>query len=98
MASTKRTWYIRVAEGFSAVKWLCAHRDARTNDYPQGAPWARFVVLEQVTEDGRPLETHLTPAEARKLARHLNMRADFVEDMNRQHDDGWTADAAREEV
>lgn len=97
MSSRKRTWYTRIAN--VAVSWTCLTRDTRKpRDYDIDAPWARFVVLTTYTDDDRRLETPMTPAEARLLARRLVMRADFVEDANRQHNDGWTADAVREEA
>ncbi|MFE2101598.1 hypothetical protein [Streptomyces sp. NPDC059468] len=95
MARTKRTWYTKLLD-FLEVDWTCLHRDTRTPKTEWDDPWARFVILKTVTEDGRELHTPLTPAEARKLARRLVMRADFVEDANRQHDNGWTTDAVKE--
>jgi hypothetical protein len=105
MAGRKRTWYTNIRN--IAVSWSCLDRTTRrllTVDtrHPLGVAmpddWARFVLLTTYTDDGRRVETPMTPAEARTLSRRLAMRADFVEDANRTHNDGWTADAAREEA
>ncbi|RZU35996.1 hypothetical protein EV284_3479 [Streptomyces sp. BK022] len=97
--SRKRTWYTRLRSSYP-VAWYCLHRDTRksTEGMPWDTPWARFVVLQTETEDGRPLDTVLTPNEARVLARRLNMAADGVEQSNIRQGNGWTADAVREEA
>lgn len=87
--SRKRTWFIKLRA--TATSWGCLGRTTR-REYSHPEEWARFVYIHAETEDGRPLDLVLTPGEARRLARHLTMRSDWIEDTNRKQGNGWTTD------
>lgn len=82
----KRTWFIKLRS--TPMTWGCLGRLTR-REYTYPDEWARFVIIQAETEDGRPLDLPLTPNEARRIARQLTMRADWIEDTNRKQGDGW---------
>jgi hypothetical protein len=92
MPPEKRTW--RTTLPTWPVNWACYNPETlEPNCSVLSGPWARLLRLTTIAPDGRELELLLTPKQARTYAARIVRQADRIDEMNREHGNGWAPDA-----